>query len=131
MLNITESKQAVKHRPSGSMEVTLGTTLSSLLLDRFTISLVPTVIIAEMGTEFGKARELEVAASARVDGSASVVRHVNAQLVEIDKRLVALGTRVLFLLVLLRHVQPACTAQALNLLPSPITTVPLNYRVPS
>jgi len=67
------------------MEVTLGTTVSSLLLVRFTISLVPTVIIAEMGTEFGKARELEVAASARVDGSASVVRHVNAQLVEIDK----------------------------------------------
>lgn len=41
-----------------------------------------------------------------VDGSARVMSHVNAQLVEVEKRLVTLGARMLLLLVFLRHVKP-------------------------
>ena len=89
--------------------------LSCLLLLRLTVRRVAAVIVTEMGSQVGVARELLVAASARVDGASRVVRHVNAQLVKVQERLVALRARVLLLLVLLRHVQPAYTPHTLIL----------------
>ena len=74
------------------------------------------VIVTEMGAQVGMARELEVAARARVDGAARMVCHVNAQLVEVEERLVTLGACVLLLLVLLRHVQPAHTPRSIMLI---------------
>ena len=55
--------------------------------------------------------ELKVTASTRIDGASCVVRHVNAQLMKVQERLVTLGTYMLLLLVLLRHVQPASSTE--------------------
>jgi len=89
------------------MEVTLRASMSALLLLRFSVGRAALVLLPQMSSQVGMASELLVAVSARVDGPARVVSHVNTQLVEVEERLVALCTGVLFLLVLLGHVQPA------------------------
>ena len=97
--------------------------LSGLLFLRLTVSRVAAVIVTEMGSQVGVARELLVATPARVDGASRVVRHVNAQLVKVEERLVALRARVLLLLVLLGHVQPAYTPHTLILQASVASTL--------
>ena len=67
------------------MEVALGTIMSGLLLLWFTIGCIALVVLSDMGSQVSLARELLVAASTRVDGASCVVRHVNTQLMKVDK----------------------------------------------
>ena len=56
-----------------------------LILLGFTVSRAALVVVTEMSAQVGVARELLVTASARVDGAARVVCHVDAQLVEVEE----------------------------------------------